>query len=275
MEDWERGGQCGASLLEMGSELEMSGEKRGEEESKSRSEEEDLEQGEARGGLAYIWMYEYSGWWWWWVCGGVVRGGITKKKKKERKCAVKEAVSSQSHVWRTHWDCTFCIHPKETGKEEEVSRWSEIRCFLLITSSCDDHFQTQTGFFSFFLQQRGQRLTSTCPDPRPPDPSHPSLSALLCPSTVFAPSLQQSFSDLVNQVRRLWGPNVICLIRWWRLLTICNGTPVCKQCCRDSGAGGEAVVQPIQQSTYIQIYQTLSVRWLMLDKTSYDAVFLI
>lgn len=31
-----------------------------------------------------------------------MRGGITKKKKKERNCAVKEAVSSQSHVWRTH-----------------------------------------------------------------------------------------------------------------------------------------------------------------------------
>lgn len=85
MEDWERGGQCGASLLELRSELEMSGEKRGEEESKSRSEEEeevDLEQGEARGGLAYIWMYEYSGRWWWRVCGG--EGWNNKKKKRRR-----------------------------------------------------------------------------------------------------------------------------------------------------------------------------------------------
>lgn len=36
---------------------------------------------------------------------------------------------------------------------------------LLITSSCDDHFQTGTVFLGcFFLQQQGHRLTSTCPD---------------------------------------------------------------------------------------------------------------
>lgn len=33
---------------------------------------------------------------------GSSEGWNNKKKKKERKCAVKEAVSSQSHVWRTH-----------------------------------------------------------------------------------------------------------------------------------------------------------------------------
>ena len=43
-------------------------------------------------------MYESSGWW---VAGVRERGGITKKKE-ERKCAVKEAVSGQSHVRRTH-----------------------------------------------------------------------------------------------------------------------------------------------------------------------------
>lgn len=76
---------------------------------------------------------------------------------------MEEAVTSKSHVRRTHWDGTFCLHPNETGKEreEEGSQWSEIRCFLLITSSCDDCSQTKNGLF----QWQGQRLTSTCPDP--------------------------------------------------------------------------------------------------------------
>lgn len=71
----------------------------GRKKSKSLSKEEDLKQGEMWVS-AYIWMYEYSGWW-----------GKGWNNKKERKCAVKEAVSGQSHGRRTHQDFTFVSVP--------------------------------------------------------------------------------------------------------------------------------------------------------------------
>lgn len=71
----------------------------GRKKSKSLSKGEDLKQGEMWVS-AYIWMYEYSGWW-----------GKGWNNKKERKCAVKEAVSGQSHGRRTHQDFTFVSVP--------------------------------------------------------------------------------------------------------------------------------------------------------------------
>lgn len=161
-------------------------ERKADEKSKSHSKE-DLEQREREKCEEFYPTFECMG-----TVGGRCGGagsGWNNNKKNERKCAVKEAVSGQSHVRRTHWDCTFVFIPRRReGEREEGSRWSEIRCFLLITSSCDNHFQKQTGGFS-----------AARPEVDGPCALTPASRSSTSDFPPFVPPLQQSFLGKPSQ----------------------------------------------------------------------------